>query len=153
MIYLFSYVISPYNEYPLLLGLLLKLLNGELAWSTRREVLKVYTIMINVTLWESWNDLWVWVSIVMLQVLGIMGALDPHIHKRNQQKLPGPHGEVTRAASDTGQHIVSMEELPTDLWPSFAASEDYYSTVMFALCLYLVEEIELLSHSMHSTQS
>lgn len=37
-----SYVITPYNEYPLLLGLLLKLLNGELAWSTRREVLKVY---------------------------------------------------------------------------------------------------------------
>lgn len=36
-----SYVIAPYNEYPELLGLLLKLLNGELAWSTRREVLKV----------------------------------------------------------------------------------------------------------------
>ncbi|KAI3974417.1 hypothetical protein MKX01_034947, partial [Papaver californicum] len=35
-----GYVIAPYNEYPLLLGLLLKLLNGELAWSTRREVLK-----------------------------------------------------------------------------------------------------------------
>lgn len=38
---IYSYVIAPYNEYPLLLGLLLKLLNGELAWSTRREVLKV----------------------------------------------------------------------------------------------------------------
>lgn len=38
------YVITPYNEYPQLLGLLLKLLNGELAWSTRREVLKVATI-------------------------------------------------------------------------------------------------------------
>lgn len=36
-----SYVIAPYNEYPLLLGLLLKLLNGELEWSTRLEVLKV----------------------------------------------------------------------------------------------------------------
>lgn len=36
-----SYVVAPYNEYPQLLGLLLKLLNGELAWSTRREVLKV----------------------------------------------------------------------------------------------------------------
>lgn len=36
-----SYVITPYNEYPQLLGLLLKLLNGELVWSTRREVLKV----------------------------------------------------------------------------------------------------------------
>lgn len=38
------YVITPYNEYPPLLGLLLKLLNGELAWSTRREVLKVYEL-------------------------------------------------------------------------------------------------------------
>ncbi|CAI0401159.1 unnamed protein product [Linum tenue] len=36
-----GYVIAPYNEYPQLLGLLLKLLNGELVWSTRREVLKV----------------------------------------------------------------------------------------------------------------
>ena len=37
-----SYVIAPYNEYPPLLGLLLKLLNGELEWSTRLEVLKVF---------------------------------------------------------------------------------------------------------------
>lgn len=66
---------------------------------------------------------------VLLQVLGIMGALDPHIHKRNQHSLPGSHGEVTNAASEVGQHIVSMEELPTELWPSFTASEDYYSTV------------------------
>ncbi|GKA36368.1 retrotransposon protein, putative, ty1-copia subclass [Tanacetum coccineum] len=47
-----GYFITPYNEYPQLLGLLLKLLNGELAWSTR--------------------------------LLGIMGALDPHVHKREQ---------------------------------------------------------------------
>lgn len=59
-----------------------------------------------------------------------MGALDPHAHKRNQQRLPGSHGEVARPASDTGQHIRSMDELPMDLWPSFATSEDYYSTVM-----------------------
>lgn len=58
-----------------------------------------------------------------------MGALDPHVHKRNQQTLPGIHGEVTRAASDTGQHIRSMEELPTDLGPFFATSDDYYATV------------------------
>jgi hypothetical protein len=31
----------PYMDYPVLLGLLLRLLNGDLAWSTRREVLKV----------------------------------------------------------------------------------------------------------------
>ena len=40
-----SYVIAPYNEYPPLLGLLLKLLNGELEWSTRLEVLKVFGLI------------------------------------------------------------------------------------------------------------
>lgn len=35
------YVVDPYTDYPVLLGLLLRLLNGDLAWSTRREVLKV----------------------------------------------------------------------------------------------------------------
>ncbi|KAE9596461.1 putative non-specific serine/threonine protein kinase [Lupinus albus] len=97
-----GYVITPYNEYPQLLVLLLKLLNGELVWSTRREVLKV---------------------------LGIMGALDPHMHKRNQKVLPGPHGEIIRPASDSNQQIQTMDEFPADLWPSFASSDDYYSTV------------------------
>ncbi|ONK75400.1 uncharacterized protein A4U43_C03F16460 [Asparagus officinalis] len=114
-----GYVIAPYNEYPLLLGLLLKLLNGESAWSTRREVLKV---------------------------LGIMGALDPHVHKRNQQNLPGSHGEVNRPASDTGQHIVSMEELPTELWPSFATSEDYYSTVAISSLMRILRDPSLSSY-------
>lgn len=70
--------------------------------------------------------------VFLLQVLGIMGALDPHVHKRNQLSLPGSHGDVPRAASDSGQHIQSVDELPMELWPSFATSEDYYSTV---LCL------------------
>jgi hypothetical protein len=35
------YVVRRYTGYPVLLGLLLRLLNGDLAWSTRREVLKV----------------------------------------------------------------------------------------------------------------
>ncbi|VFQ96023.1 unnamed protein product [Cuscuta campestris] len=114
-----GYVIAPYNDYPLLLGLLLKLLNGELAWSTRREVLKV---------------------------LGIMGALDPHVHKRNQQTLPGPHGEVTRTANDPGQHICSMDELPMDLWPSFATSEDYYSTVAINSLMRILRDPSLSSY-------
>lgn len=66
-----------------------------------------------------------------------MGALDPHVHKRNQLSLPGSHGDVTRATSDSGQ-IQSVDELPMDLWPSFATSEDYYSTVRMqksSLCL------------------
>ncbi|GLT98087.1 hypothetical protein SLE2022_156090 [Rubroshorea leprosula] len=114
-----GYVIAPYNEYPQLLGLLLKLLNGELLWSTRREVLKV---------------------------LGIMGALDPHAHKRNQQSLPGLHGDVTRAASDSGQHIPAAEELPVDLWPSFATSEDYYSTVAINSLMRILRDPSLASY-------
>lgn len=114
-----GYVITPYNEYPQLLGLLLKLLNGELAWSTRREVLKV---------------------------LGIMGALDPHAHKRNQLSLPGSHGEVARAAGDSGQHIRSMDELPMDLWPSFATSEDYYSTVAISSLMRIFRDPSLSSY-------
>ncbi|XP_057788062.1 serine/threonine-protein kinase TOR isoform X2 [Salvia miltiorrhiza] len=114
-----GYVITPYNEYPQLLGLLLKLLNGELAWSTRREVLKV---------------------------LGIMGALDPHAHKRNQLSLPGSHGEVARAAGDPGQHIRSMDELPMDLWPSFATSEDYYSTVAISSLMRIFRDPSLSSY-------
>ncbi|KAK2655828.1 hypothetical protein Ddye_008880 [Dipteronia dyeriana] len=113
-----GYVITPYNEYPLLLGLLLKLLNGELVWSTRREVLKV---------------------------LGIMGALDPHVHKRNQL-LSGSHGEVIRAVSDSGQHIPSMDELPMDLWPSFATSEDYYSTVAINSLMRILRDPSLASY-------
>ncbi|XP_076915398.1 serine/threonine-protein kinase TOR-like [Bidens hawaiensis] len=114
-----GYVITPYNEYPLLLGLLLKLLNGELAWSTRREVLKV---------------------------LGIMGALDPHAHKRNQQSLPGPLGDGTRAASDTGPHIQSSDELPMDLWPSFATLEDYFSTVAINSLIRILRDPSLSSY-------
>ncbi|KAK8942075.1 Serine/threonine-protein kinase TOR [Platanthera guangdongensis] len=114
-----GYVISPYNEYPQLLGLLLKLLNGESAWSTRREVLKV---------------------------LGIMGSLDPHVHKRNQQAIPGAHGEVNRPTTDSGQHIVSMEELPTDIWPSFATSEDSYSTVAISSLMRILRDPSLSSY-------
>lgn len=62
-----------------------------------------------------------------------MGALDPHVHKRNQLSLPGSHGDVTRAASDSGQHIQSVDELPMELWPSFATSEDYFSTVLCSM--------------------
>ncbi|KAL3843837.1 hypothetical protein ACJIZ3_001240 [Penstemon smallii] len=114
-----GYVITPYNEYPQLLGLLLKLLNGELAWSTRREVLKV---------------------------LGIMGALDPHVHKRNQLSLPGSHGEVSRTAGDPGHHIRSMDELNIDLWPSFATSEDYYSTVAISSLMRIFRDPSLSSY-------
>ncbi|KAF9587343.1 hypothetical protein IFM89_001333 [Coptis chinensis] len=53
-----------------------------------------------------------------------MGALDPHVQKRNQLSLSRSHGEGACAGSDSGQHIQSMDELPMDLRPSFAMSED-----------------------------
>ncbi|CDY46271.1 BnaC05g50600D [Brassica napus] len=114
-----GYVVTPYKEYPLLLGLLLKLLKGDLVWSTRREVLKV---------------------------LGIMGALDPHVHKRNQQSLSGSHGEVPRGTGDTGQPIPSIDELPVELRPSFATSEDYYSTVAINSLMRILRDPSLLSY-------
>ncbi|KAM2605661.1 hypothetical protein TB2_034429 [Malus domestica] len=121
-----GYVITPYNEYPLLLGLLLKLLNGELAWSTRREVLKV---------------------------LGIMGALDPRVHKRHQQSLPGSHGDVTCSASESGQHIQSVDELPMDVWPSFATSEDYYSTVAINSLMRILRDPSLATYHLKVVRS
>lgn len=68
----------------------------------------------------------------VFKVLGIMGALDPHMHKRSQRSSSGSHAEVTRGTSDPGQPIRSMEDLPLDLGPSFATSEDYYATVLYS---------------------
>ncbi|KAL3747797.1 hypothetical protein ACJRO7_016586 [Eucalyptus globulus] len=98
-----GYVVMPYSEYPSLLGSLLKLLHGELAWSTRREVLKA---------------------------LGIMGALDPLMHKRNQLILPGSHEEAAPAAGYSGHHIQHLDEVMMDNCPSFATCETYCSMVV-----------------------
>ena len=53
-----------------------------------------------------------------------MGALDPHVHKKNQPSLLGLHGDVACATSDSG-HVQSLDDLPMDLWPSLATPEDY----------------------------
>ncbi|XP_039157640.1 serine/threonine-protein kinase TOR isoform X3 [Eucalyptus grandis] len=114
-----GYVITPYKEYPPLLGLLLKLLNGEVPWSTRLAV---------------------------LEVLGIMGALDPQMHKRNQLMLPGSHGKFARATDDSGQHMQTINEVPMDLWPSSATSEDYHSTVAINSLMRILRDPSLASH-------
>ena len=98
---------SPYTDFPQLLGLLLRLLNSDISESARREVLKV---------------------------LGIMGALDPHQHKQNQQLLQGPHGEGTRiGGAESGTHNArSLEEVPVELLSSggfLTTNEDYFPTV------------------------
>ncbi|CAN0880161.1 Serine/threonine-protein kinase TOR [Linum grandiflorum] len=75
-----------------------------------------------------------------------MGALDPHVHKRNQQSSPGSHGEVASAANESGQHIPSLDELPMDLWPSFATSEDYHSTVAVNSLMRILRDPSLASY-------
>ena len=55
-----GYVVRPYMDYPHLLGVLLRMLSGELPWTTRREVIRC---------------------------MGIIGALDPATHKRNLHGL------------------------------------------------------------------
>ncbi|KAH7427560.1 hypothetical protein KP509_10G049200 [Ceratopteris richardii] len=103
-----GYVVTPYKDYPELLGLLLRLLNGDLAWPMRGGVLKV---------------------------LGIIGALDPHVHKRNQLRLQGGLGEADHVVvSDVSQQMHSMEDPFSEVWPSgglFITSEDYFSTVLW----------------------
>lgn len=69
-----------------------------------------------------------------MQVLGILGALDPHVHKRNQQSLQGGLGEGDHAVvSDVPRQIHSMEELFLEIWPAgglFMTSDDYFYTVI-----------------------
>jgi len=100
--------VKPYTEFPVLLGLLLRLLNSDISESTRREVLKV---------------------------LGILGALDPHIHKQNQQSLlQGPHGEGSRiGGAESGPHNArSLEEVPSEFLSSggfLTANDEFFPTV------------------------
>ncbi|XP_030468800.2 serine/threonine-protein kinase TOR-like isoform X2 [Syzygium oleosum] len=114
-----GYVIMPYNEYPSLLGSLLKLMHGELAWSTRRKVLKA---------------------------LGIMGALDPLMHKRNQLILPGSHGQAAPAAGYSGHHIQHLDEVMMDNCPSFATCETYCSLVVINSLMRILKDPSLDSY-------
>ncbi|MCO5588585.1 hypothetical protein L7F22_042542 [Adiantum nelumboides] len=118
-----GYVVTPYKDYPELLGLLLRLLNGDLAWSMRGEVLKV---------------------------LGILGALDPHVHKRNQQLLQGGLGEGNHVeVTDVPQQMHSMEELFVEVWPAgglFMTSEDYYSTVAIHALMRILKDPQSSYH-------
>lgn len=66
-----------------------------------------------------------------------MGALDPLVHKRNQQRLSDEQVNVTRRDSDPGQHTQSLDELSMEYWPSFVISEDYYSRVISSYPWYI----------------
>jgi hypothetical protein len=85
-----------------------------------------------------------------VQVLGIMGALDPHQHKRNQLTLQGPHGESGRTTGvESGTLTRSMEDLPVDIWPSgglFTTSEEYYPTVAINALMRILRDPSLSSY-------
>jgi FKBP12-rapamycin complex-associated protein len=110
-------VVLPYLEYPQLLGILLRML-GEGNLVDRREVSRV---------------------------LGVIGALDPHMHKLNLAELQG-EGKLEREGVrpqfpgkqppgiDMGTYLGGFEGGGTflDLLPSsglVTSSEDYYPTV------------------------
>ncbi|KAG0576661.1 hypothetical protein KC19_5G097200 [Ceratodon purpureus] len=119
-----GYVVLPYNEFPQLLSLLLRLLNSDISEGTRREVLKV---------------------------LGIMGALDPHQHKQNQQQLQGPHGEGSRiSGAESGPHNArSLEEVPIELLSSggfLTTNEDYFPTVAIKALMRVLRDPTLSSY-------
>ncbi|KDD76204.1 FAT domain-containing protein, partial [Helicosporidium sp. ATCC 50920] len=104
-------VVSPYNDYPQLLGMLLRMLSDG-GPALRREVMKV---------------------------LGIVGALDPHAHKLNLAALQG-EGKLESEGVRPHQYRAKEAKLPgapaadstLDLLPSaglVTSSEDYYPTV------------------------
>eukprot|EP00899_Mesostigma_viride_P025256 jgi/Mesvir1/5915/Mv00684-RA.1 len=99
-----GYVIAPYLDYPSLLTMLLRLLSGEMPWETRREVIKV---------------------------LGVIGALDPLTHKRNQ--LGGTNAHLNDVATPpahpggANDNEADSDSADSILPGGFAAQgEDYY---------------------------
>lgn len=128
-----GWVVLPYMEYPQLLGMLLRML-GEDGHLARREVSRV---------------------------LGIVGALDPHIHKLNLAELQG-EGRLEREGvrpqfpgrPPPGAEFSTMMpgmELGVgfnDLLPSVGmvtSSEDYYPTVAINALMRVLRDPSLSS--------
>ena len=132
-----GFVVSPYMDYPPLLGILLRML-GEGGASTRREV---------------------------SCVLGIIGALDPHIHKLNLAELQG-EGKLEREGvrpqfpgkpppgADFGTLVPGLDGVGggggacLDLLPSsgmVTSSEDYYPTVAINALMRVLRDPTLIS--------
>lgn len=129
-----GFVVAPYMDYPPLLGILLRML-GEGGAATRREV---------------------------GQVLGIIGALDPHTHKLNLAELQG-EGKLEREGvrpqfpgrpppgADFGTLVTGMEGgggAYLDLLPSsgmVTSSEDYYPTVAINALMRVLRDPNLAS--------
>jgi len=129
-----GWVVLPYMEYPQLLGMLLRML-GEGNGEARREVSRV---------------------------LGIVGALDPHIHKLNLAELQG-EGKLEREGvrpqfpgrpppgAEFGTLLLPGLELGGgfhDLLPAVGmvtSSEDYYPTVAINALMRVLRDPSLAS--------
>jgi hypothetical protein len=85
-------------------------------------------------------------------VLGVIGALDPHAHKRNQVLLQAGHPEGGRAiVSPEGPTARSalVEDLPVELLPSTGmstSSDDYYPTVAINALMRILREKSMSSY-------
>jgi hypothetical protein len=90
--------------------------------------------------------------VVSSQVLGVIGALDPHAHKRNQVLLQAGHPEGGRAiVSPEGPTARSalVEDLPVELLPSTGmstSSDDYYPTVAINALMRILREKSMSSY-------
>ncbi|KAK9806315.1 hypothetical protein WJX72_010074 [[Myrmecia] bisecta] len=128
-------VVTPYMEYPQLLGVLLRMLN-EGTSNVQYEVLKV---------------------------LGIIGALDPHTHKMNQASLQG-EGKLEREGVRPQRHAAHTstgpgeprtlgtlggDEFAGDLLPAtglVTSSEEYYPTVAINALMRALRDPTMSSH-------
>ena len=125
-------VVKPYLDYPHLLGILLKML-GDGSPAGRREIVRT---------------------------LGILGALDPHVHKMNLAELQGegrleregvrpqysdrPLGPVDPLAGLTLADGLAYQELISSGGPA-TSSEDYYPTVAINALMRLLRDPSLAS--------
>jgi FKBP12-rapamycin complex-associated protein len=131
-------VMLPYGDFPQLLALLLRLLHEGTSPGSRREVMKV---------------------------LGIIGALDPHMHKLNTASLSGegklelegvrPLRHNAPVAAVGGSFVAgtlgaggTAEDVAADLLPSaglVTSSEDYYPTVAINALMRVLRDPSLAS--------
>lgn len=86
-------------------------------------------------------------------MLGVIGALDPHAHKRNQVLLQAGHAEGARpaAATDGGMARSALVEadLPGEVLPSSGmstSSEEYYPTVAINALMRILREKAMSSY-------
>mmetsp|Transcript_11561 Transcript_11561/g.42284 ORF Transcript_11561/g.42284 Transcript_11561/m.42284 type:complete len:2481 (+) Transcript_11561:259-7701(+) len=114
-----GYAVKPYREYPALLGMLLRMLNVGVKWEVRREVLRV---------------------------LGVIGALDPHIHKENQRQLR----LGTSGASGMGEGVDLLKDgdcsdSETEYSARHGSSKELYEAVAFNTLLRALHDSSLAS--------